>query len=142
MTGRALRPCHQHRDRLAKTASRALLPTEAPISTIDTQADTSALCQSCGACCAYSSEWPRFSTEEDADLDRIPATLVDEGLGRMRCRGDRCAALLGEVGVATACSIYAVRPQVCRTCLPGDDACAMARRRFGLAPVAPLIGGA
>jgi Fe-S-cluster containining protein len=105
------------------------------ISATDTQADASALCQSCGACCAYSKEWPRFSTETDADLERIPAALVDDGQGRMRCNGDRCAALVGEVGVATACSIYALRPQVCRTCLPGDDECAMARQRFGLAPI-------
>ena len=50
----------------------------------------------------------------------------------MRCNGDRCTALVGEVGVATACSIYAVRPDVCKACLPGDDACLMARRRFNL----------
>jgi Fe-S-cluster containining protein len=109
--------------------------TEAPIGAAETQTDTSALCQSCGACCAYSREWPRFSTETDADLERIPAALVDDGQGRMRCNGDRCAALVGEVGVTTACSIYAVRPEVCRTCLPGDDACRMARQRFGLAPI-------
>jgi hypothetical protein len=29
-----------------------------------------------------------------------------------------------------------VRPEVCRTCMPGDTECAMARRRFGL-PVLP-----
>ena len=98
-------------------------------------ADASALCQSCGACCSYSKEWPRFSTEEDADLDRIPPALVDDTQGRMRCNGDRCAALVGDVGVATSCSIYAVRPEVCRTCVPGDDACQMARRRFGLSPI-------
>ena len=39
---------------------------------------SSALCQTCGACCAYSRTWPRFTTEEDADLDRIPAKLVPE----------------------------------------------------------------
>jgi Fe-S-cluster containining protein len=100
-------------------------------------ADTSALCRSCGACCSYSKEWPRFSTEDDADLDRIPPAFVDDTQGRMRCRGDRCAALVGDVGVATWCSIYDVRPEVCRTCLPGDDACAMARQRFGLAPIMP-----
>jgi uncharacterized protein len=98
-------------------------------------ANTSALCQSCGACCSYSKEWPRFSTEEDADLDRIPPAFVDDGQGRMRCNGDRCTALRGEVGVATSCVVYAARPEVCRTCLPGDDACAMARLRFGLAPI-------
>jgi hypothetical protein len=75
--------------------------------------------------------------EEEAALDLIPAALVDDGRGRMRCDDDRCLALVGEVGVATACSIYAVRPEVCRACLPGDDACQMARRRFGLAPGEP-----
>ena len=94
--------------------------------------DQSALCQACGACCAYSAEWPRFSLEDDAALDRIPPALVDDSLARMRCVGDRCSALAGEIGVATACTIYADRPDVCRACLPGDDACLMARRRFGL----------
>jgi uncharacterized protein len=99
------------------------------------QADTSALCQSCGACCSFSKEWPRFSTEDDADLERIPPAFVDDSQGRMRCHGDRCTALLGEVGIATSCSIYAARPEVCRTCLPGDDACRMARLAFGLVPI-------
>jgi Fe-S-cluster containining protein len=89
-------------------------------------------CQSCGACCAYSREWPRFTLEDDADLARIPEGLIDDSLGRMRCTGERCVALSGEIGVATACTIYDVRPQVCRACLPGDDACRMARAHYGL----------
>jgi len=91
-----------------------------------------AACRSCGACCSYSPEWPRFSLENDADLDRIPHAYVDEGQGRMRCSGDRCAALVGDVGVSTSCAIYALRPDVCRACLPGDEACRMARARFNL----------
>jgi hypothetical protein len=93
---------------------------------------TSALCQTCGACCSYSAEWPRFSLESEADLERIPPAFIDEGGGRMRCRGDRCTALLGSVGVATACAIYDARPDVCEACLPGDDACLTARQRFKL----------
>jgi hypothetical protein len=54
----------------------------------------------------------------------------------MRCDGDRCTALVGEIGAATSCAVYAVRPEVCRTCLPGDDACTLARLRYGLAPIA------
>ena len=50
----------------------------------------------------------------------------------MRCDGDRCSALSGKVGETTACMIYAVRPEVCRTCMPGDAECAMARKRHGL----------
>jgi uncharacterized protein len=118
-------------------AAHGILKSRLLIDTIHIQADASALCQSCGACCAYSKEWPRFSTEADTDLDRIPAALVDEGKGRMRCIGDRCTALIGKVGVATSCSIYPVRPEVCRTCQPGDDACAMARERHGLPPIVP-----
>jgi len=90
------------------------------------------LCRTCGACCSFSREWPRFTMEDDADLDRIPHALVDQRLGRMKCSGERCAALAGEVGVSTACTIYSIRPDVCRACEPGDDACLQARRRFGL----------
>ncbi len=100
-----------------------------------TPAERSTLCQSCGACCAYSAEWPRFSLESDAALDAIPPALIDDALGKMRCSGDRCAALSGEIGVATACSIYAVRPEVCRACQPGDPECNMARARYGFAPI-------
>jgi Fe-S-cluster containining protein len=90
-------------------------------------------CQACGACCSYSQNWPRFTTEDEADLDRIPEQFVNERLSGMRCDGDRCSALSGKVGEATACTIYAMRPEVCRTCMPGDPECAMARKRHGLA---------
>ena len=89
-------------------------------------------CQSCGACCSTSAEWPRFSLESDEVLARIPEALVDDALGRMRCEGDRCAALSGQVGKHTACTIYDIRPDVCRACEPGDEACLIARRHFGL----------
>lgn len=92
-------------------------------------------CTVCGACCSYSSDWPRFTTESDAALDRIPLALVDDSLSGMRCDEARCSALVGRVGVQTSCAIYADRPDVCRACLPGDDACQMAREKFGL----PLI---
>lgn len=95
----------------------------------------SQLCQSCGACCATSRDWPRFSTESDAELDAIPAAFISDDLGHMRCDGDRCCALAGEIGVATACTAYAVRPHVCRACEPGDDACQLARARHGLSAI-------
>ena len=99
-------------------------------------------CQACGACCSYSRNWPRFTTEDDAALDLIPQKFVNERGSGMRCDGDRCSALSGRIGVATACTIYAVRPEVCRTCMPGDVECAMARRRHGLPVLAypPLEG--
>jgi Fe-S-cluster containining protein len=91
-----------------------------------------ALCQACGACCTYSAEWPRFGLETEEEIEAIPRDYVDDARGTMRCKGDRCVALQGDVGVATACQVYAVRPQVCRSCEPGDDSCALARRRFML----------
>jgi uncharacterized protein len=70
---------------------------------------------------------------EDEDvLGRIPRDLVDDSRNGMRCHGDRCAALVGEVGVKTGCVIYGQRPDVCRACEPGDAACQIARDRFGL----------
>lgn len=89
-------------------------------------------CQNCGACCAYSREWPRFTTEDEWELERIPRVFADHHLGRMQCDGDRCSALVGEIGGQTACAIYDVRPEVCRACQPGDEECRMARARFGL----------
>jgi uncharacterized protein len=90
-------------------------------------------CQSCGACCAYSADWPRFSTEEDAELDRIPEELVAADQSGMRCEGGRCTALRGEVGKQTTCAIYDIRPHVCRACMPGGGDCLMARAAHGLA---------
>jgi Fe-S-cluster containining protein len=89
-------------------------------------------CLSCGACCSYSSEWPRFSTEDDAQLDLIPQKYVAADESGMRCDGVRCSALAGEVGKSTACGIYEVRPDVCRACMPGGDDCLMARKAHGL----------
>lgn len=90
------------------------------------------ICRACGACCATSRHWPRFTLEDDATLALIPEALVDPGLGRMRTVGHRCAALAGEIGQTTGCTIYDARPIVCRDCLPGDEACAIARRKWGL----------
>jgi hypothetical protein len=94
------------------------------------------MCQSCGACCSYSADWPRFSLEAEAHLDSIPRELVDDAEHGMRCIGDRCAALTGVVGRSTSCAIYALRPDVCRACSPGDAECLQARRHFGLSSLA------
>jgi Fe-S-cluster containining protein len=100
------------------------------------QPATSSPCTTCGACCSYSAEWPRFSTEDDEALARIPEALVAENLSGMRCDGERCMALDGKIGEAVRCTIYADRPQVCRDCQPGDEECQMARARHGFPPIA------
>ena len=102
---------------------------------LSSESHDSAICRSCGACCSYSRAWPRFTMEDDDQLDRIPRALVAGDGSGMACDGDRCCALVGEVGIQTSCAIYDVRPDVCRACQPGDDACRMARQRFGLGPV-------
>jgi len=88
-------------------------------------------CQTCGACCAYSAEWPRFSLETDEEIARIPDTFIAADLSGMKFEAGRCAALTGEVGKHVGCAVYADRPQVCRTCMPGDEECKMARAEFG-----------
>lgn len=93
-------------------------------------------CQSCGACCAFSRDWPRFTTETDAMLDRLPGDMINADMTGMRCDGDRCTALVGEVGVSTSCAVYAERPEVCQACTIGDEACQMARQKYGLPPIA------
>lgn len=92
-------------------------------------------CQACGACCSYSPDWPRFTTEDEGELARIPRMLVNERGSGMRCDGNRCAALRGDIGISTSCAIYAARPEVCRTCMPGDAECTMAREKYGLAAI-------
>ena len=78
----------------------------------------------------------------------MPDGLADElsvQLSRMRGTDHarpRCAALVGRVGEQAACAIYEWRPSPCREFglrAPlgfGDDACARARRRHGLTPLA------
>ncbi|MGI2034534.1 YkgJ family cysteine cluster protein [Rhizobium panacihumi] len=89
-------------------------------------------CQTCGACCSYSQEWPRFTMETDEALDKVPAQFVAADQRGMRCEDNRCSALSGKVGESTSCMVYDVRPDVCRACLPGDDECLIARAAFGM----------
>jgi len=93
------------------------------------------ICQSCGACCAYDASWPRFSLEAEEDLALIPEHLIAEDKSGMRCENNRCLSLAGEIGQAVGCSIYGLRPDVCRACQPGDAACNLARARYGFSPI-------
>jgi Fe-S-cluster containining protein len=97
-------------------------------------------CTACGACCAYAAAWPRFWTDADDAIAALPPNLVAEDGTGMACDGDRCRALVGVVGEATRCSIYSRRPEVCRACQPGDDACHMARAHYRLPPIIPPEG--
>jgi len=75
----------------------------------------------------------------------VPVALsvpVTARLVRMRgtdAAPPRCVALEGDIGVAVRCGIYQNRPSPCQDFAPfaplgiGDEACARARRKHGLA---------
>ncbi|WP_312224210.1 YkgJ family cysteine cluster protein [Rhizobium rhizoryzae] len=90
-------------------------------------------CQTCGACCSYSSDWPQSTTETDEALDALSAHFVTADQRGMRCESSRCSALSGTVGETTTCLVYEARPDVCRACSPGDYACTTPRLAFGMA---------
>ena len=70
----------------------------------------------------------------DGDGAGIPDELIDSDHGRMRCHGNRCAALVGALGSRAHCSVYANRPLVCREFQPGSEDCIMVRRKLKLDP--------
>ncbi|HOK94865.1 MAG TPA: YkgJ family cysteine cluster protein [Anaerohalosphaeraceae bacterium] len=106
-------------------------------------------CLSCGACCAYyrcSFYW--------AEADSVPGGTVPAALTeklndfRLAMRGmsgpnPRCIALLGEVGKSVRCSIYDLRPSVCREFPVAwengqpNPRCDKARMAWGLDPLNP-----
>ena len=103
-------------------------------------------CMTCGACCAYfrvSFYWAEASDGGGT----VPVHLTEPLTPFLRCMSGtnqkpcRCAALQGEPGVSTRCSIYADRPSPCRTfAMSGVDgqvneACNRARARYGLPPL-------
>lgn len=96
-------------------------------------------CQQCGACCAYSADWPVLIGEGDGA--ELPARFVDRTRGAMRCDGDRCTALAGAIGGRVRCTVYAYRPLVCRELQAGDDDCIAARNKHGLSTAPPGLAG-
>ncbi len=97
-------------------------------------------CTTCGACCA--SFRVDFSVHELEDAGgSVPSGLaveVNSHIARMRGtdhQPPRCAALSGKLGEKIGCGIYEWRPSPCREFEEGSDACALARRRHGLAPL-------
>lgn len=111
------------------------LKTKSPIVAAVVVRPTESPCMSCGACCAYSHDWPEF-TDGDDDLI-IPDALLDLEVGRMKCTGDRCNALDGDIGVSVRCTVYEQRPRVCREFTPLPVNCDPVRKWLGL-PVLPV----
>ena len=95
-------------------------------------------CQKCGACCA-SFDVP-LDAEDEARLrgagllDEITFPYERPAWSVRFLKRDpatqRCVRLAGELGDC-ACSIYELRPNLCRALQPGDEHCLEARRKFG-----------
>jgi Fe-S-cluster containining protein len=111
-------------------------------------------CQSCGACCSHffdeylsDLELPGICGKglliANKDVSKIPAKLVVIDIVRLHdtkvtlqeswLRGKRvtgrwqCRALKGTIGEKCSCSIYDVRPKLCREFEPGSQGCLVAR---------------
>ena len=57
----------------------------------------------------------------------MPEEYVSDDGERVRCEGDRCIALRGEIGQRVECEIYEYRPTVCRQFEPGSMDCRFVR---------------
>jgi len=103
-------------------------------------------CTRCGACCAtFRVDFHRAELQSEGG--GVPDGLADDLTATLcRLRGTdharpRCAALTGTVGQRVTCCIHEWRPSPCREFglrAPqglGDEACARARARHGLAPL-------
>lgn len=98
-------------------------------------------CQHCGACCAafrVSFYW----AETDAHpLGQVPAALTQAINPHYVCMNGterhpvKCTALVGEVGQAVSCSIYAHRSSTCREFEQGSVECNLARKKYGLSVI-------
>lgn len=100
-------------------------------------------CLQCGACCEHYRV--EFSVYELSGMGgSVPEALAHEVSGnRWRMNGTaahpvRCAALVGQCGQSSTCSIYEHRPQACRDFEMGSERCAQARAAHGL----PALAGA
>jgi Fe-S-cluster containining protein len=102
-------------------------------------------CQSCGACCAafrvdfHPAELAGGAFAWGEGVPSAMTVKVTTQLIRMQGTDSsppRCVALAGEIGQAVACGIYGNRPSPCREFDTEHEACARARRRHGLPPLA------
>jgi Fe-S-cluster containining protein len=102
-------------------------------------------CRSCGACCAFLRVgFPEWETTRGGGA--VPADLTDPWVPKhRRMRGTaasppRCAALDGEIGKHTTCTIHGKHPSPCRELEPStperpNPFCDEARIAHGLAPL-------
>lgn len=97
-------------------------------------------CTKCGACCVSEHDLDAYVDTEPSEAELIPAHMLLRRFGfsslrtKKRPRGDVvCIALRGQLGKKVRCSIYDVRPAVCRSFRPGSRACLLSRAEVGIA---------
>lgn len=82
-------------------------------------------CVGCGACCSRDRRWVEVTVEDAVRLDQT--TLLDSGdiePFAMRVKPDgSCVALKGTIGKDASCSLYALRPNICRRVQRGSPLC-------------------
>jgi Fe-S-cluster containining protein len=98
-------------------------------------------CRTCGACCYGDEMWIHVMAGDDDRLGgervRHLTVLTQHGRGyfarSMKMVGGRCTAFRDRLtDGGCGCSIYEVRPDICRDFAAGSPDCHAARRRRGL----------
>ena len=98
-------------------------------------------CRTCGACCYGDELWVHVMAVDDERLGedgvRHLTVLTQHGRGyfarSMKMAGGRCVAYRDRLeDGGCGCSIYEVRPDICREFAAGSADCHAARRRRGL----------
>ena len=83
-------------------------------------------CLSCGTCCFSDlPSYVRVTGDDHERLGELSQTLVyfDGYRASMRMKDGHCAALEIDQSGRFFCSVYAVRPETCRTLERGSSAC-------------------
>lgn len=103
-------------------------------------------CVDCGACCFGHDQWVKVSPSDFERMDDGARSLTElsKGAGqidksgklhpdrRMRMDHRKCSALMFDKDTSRwGCSIYEVRPDVCRRFERGSDRCASERKTKG-----------
>ncbi len=101
-------------------------------------------CTRCGACCCNPPSnaaegffhWVEIADDETILSDKRGSRLVvrdDEQIAHLRLDPEgRCLALRGRLGRRVECTIYKIRPRVCRLVEAGSDECMQARASRGI----------
>lgn len=80
-------------------------------------------CQRCGACCCFMGV---ILVGEEDDVPSEFVEFCELGFYRMKTKGSVCVCYREDLH--EHCSIYPVRPKVCRLLVPGGVLCRMVRQ--------------